>query len=148
MSSKFFLVTGGSGYIAIHVINQLVRRGYRVRTSVRNPKNNKKVEPIRNLNKYAKYPIEVVQADLLDARSWIPALQEITHVIHVASPLLLHEPINEDLEYIQPAVQGTLNILHACAEHGSTVERVVITSSGENQLHGQCRNFSEVRGVA
>jgi dihydroflavonol-4-reductase len=130
MSSKFFLVTGGSGYIAIHIINNLVRKGYRVRTTVRNVKLAEKVEPIKKLNKHAKFPIEIVQADLLDSKSWPPALKDITHVMHVASPLLLTEPKNEDLEYIQPAVQGTLNILQACASPESTVERVVITSSG------------------
>lgn len=128
--SQFFLVTGGSGYIAIHVINQLVRKGYKVRTTVRNLKNNEKCEPIKKLNKFAKFPIEIVQADLLDARSWNNALKDITHVMHVASPLLLNEPKNEDLEYIQPAVQGTLNILQACSLPNSTIERVVITSSG------------------
>ncbi len=130
MSGKFFLVTGGSGYIAIHIINNLVRKGYRVRTTVRNPKQSEKVEPIKKLNKYASFPIEIVQADLLDPKSWLAALKDITHVMHVASPLLLNEPKNEDIEYIQPAVQGTLNILQSCVSTDSTVERVVITSSG------------------
>lgn len=127
---KFFLVTGGTGYIAIHVINSLVRKGFKVRTTVRNPKLAEKIEPIKKLNKFAKYPIEIVQADLLDARSWTSALQDITHVMHVASPLLLNEPKNEDLEYIQPAVQGTINVLQACATEECQVERVVVTSSG------------------
>lgn len=144
MSDKFFLVTGGSGYIAIHVINQLVRKGFRVRTTVRNINNVDKVDPIKKLNKFAKIPIDIVQADLLDAKCWMAVLNEITTVIHVASPLLLTEPKNEDLEYIQPAVQGTINVLESCSAN-PLVERVIITSSGlcvfgsefENKLYSE-----------
>jgi nucleoside-diphosphate-sugar epimerase len=35
MSSKLVLVTGGSGFIGVHCILQLLQAGYRVRTTVR-----------------------------------------------------------------------------------------------------------------
>ena len=35
MSSKLVLVTGGSGFIGVHCILQLLQSGYRVRTTVR-----------------------------------------------------------------------------------------------------------------
>ena len=129
MSAKFFLVTGGSGFIGIHVINQLVKHGFKVRTTVRNVNDPVKVEPIKMLEKYSKYPIDIVQADLLDANCWKEALKDITNVIHVASPLLVNEPKDENLEYIQPALQGTLNVMEA-AIATPTVVRVVLTSSG------------------
>ena len=49
-----------------------------------------------------------------------------SYVFHLASPF---PPLGEDgEEVIQPAVDGTINVLQACADAG-TVKRVVLTSS-------------------
>lgn len=48
-------------------------------------------------------------------------------VMHVASPFLIEEPKNPD-DIIKPALEGTMNVLRACAENGH-VKRVVLTSS-------------------
>ena len=47
-------------------------------------------------------------------------------VCHVASPLQIEEPADEN-ELIKPAVEGTLSVLRACKKFG--VKRVCITSS-------------------
>ena len=43
------LVTGGSGFVATHLVSQLLDRGYTVRASVRSLANEAKVEPLRRL---------------------------------------------------------------------------------------------------
>ncbi|XP_028405338.1 tetraketide alpha-pyrone reductase 1-like [Dendronephthya gigantea] len=122
------LVTGASGFLASHVIHQLLQsEGYRVRGTVRDLTNEKKTSPLQALYPEAKYPLELVQADLLEAESWIRAVKDCDYVIHVASPFPNAPPKNED-EVITPAVEGTKNVLEACANSGS-VKRVVITSS-------------------
>lgn len=131
MASKFFLVTGGSGYIAAHVINQLLQQGHRVRTTVRNPDDSHKVDPLKKLAENSKFPIEIVKADLLDTDVWHSVVKDINIVIHVASPLLVKEPTDEIEAHnliIKPAVDGTLNVLKACVN--TPVERVVLTGSG------------------
>nr|WP_290123038.1 hypothetical protein [Secundilactobacillus odoratitofui] len=40
MSKTQVVVTGGSGFIAIHIILQLLQQGYAVKTTVRNLKKN------------------------------------------------------------------------------------------------------------
>jgi nucleoside-diphosphate-sugar epimerase len=122
-----FLVTGASGYIALHVVDQLLKEGHFVRGTVRSLKDQKKSEPIRNLSKNSKGELELVEADLLDANSWKQAVQNIDYILHVASPLPLSNPSNED-EVIKPAVDGTLNVLKAALE--TEVKRIVVTSSG------------------
>lgn len=52
--------------------------------------------------------------------------------MHTASPFILKEPDNPD-DLIKPAVDGTLNVLRACAEAGS-VRRVVLTSSSVSMM--------------
>ena len=49
-------------------------------------------------------------------------------IIHVASPFPAYEPKHEQ-SVINPAVDGTLNVLRTAAT-GPNVKRVVVTSSG------------------
>ena len=58
-----------------------------------------------NLYPNAKYPLELVEADLMHPNSWKAAVAECTYVIHMASPVPIKQPKNED-DVIQPAVQG------------------------------------------
>ena len=122
------LVTGASGYVASHCIKKLLEDGeYRVKGTVRSLTNETVCEALRNLVPDAKYPLELLQADLLEEGSWKGAVEGCTYVLHVASPCSLATPKHED-ELIKPAVDGTLNVLKACKEVGG-VKRVVLTSS-------------------
>lgn len=126
------LVTGASGYVATHIVKQLLDKGYRVRGTVRSLKNEKKVAPLRSLGdkEKMKFDLELVEADLLDEKCWPSAVAGCTYVIHTASPFPLDVPSDES-ELIEPAVNGTLNVLRACvaAQDDSKVKRVVLTSS-------------------
>ena len=89
-----------------------------------------------------KYPLELVQADLSDRESWVEAVQGCTYVYHVASPFPGSSsdltPEQQQERIIKPAVDGTLNVLQACADVGG-VKRVVVTSSMgavSSGLHG------------
>jgi nucleoside-diphosphate-sugar epimerase len=122
------LVTSASGYIAAHIVKQLLEKGYRVRGTVRSLKDAKKCEPLRKLATNAKHELELVEADLLDEKSWPNAIKNCTHVIHTASPFPSVSPRNE-MEIIKPAVDGTLFVMRACALDESLVKRLVFTSS-------------------
>ena len=50
-------------------------------------------------------------------------------MIHVASPFPNENP-RDEMEVIRPAVEGTKNVLEACAKTKGAVKRVVLTSSG------------------
>jgi nucleoside-diphosphate-sugar epimerase len=122
------LVTGASGYIAAHIVKQLIEKGYRVRGTVRNLKDRKKCDPLRKLVENPKHQLELVEADLLDEKSWPNAVKDCTYVVHTASPFPGEAP-KDELELIKPAVNGTLFVFRACAQEDSKVKRVVLTSS-------------------
>ena len=127
-SVPLVLVTGATGYIATHAIQQLLSSGnYRVRGTVRSLKNEEKVKDLKELVPDAKYPLDLCEADLQNKESWPPAVQGCKYVLHIASPFPSGVPKNPD-DVIRPAVEGTTNVLTACSESGS-VKKVVLTSS-------------------
>lgn len=126
MDSKLVLVTGGGGFLALHVINQFIKEGHKVRATVRNLDDKSKIASIKNAAKDAKNQIEFFAADLLKPETWSSAVKDCDIVMHVASPFPSSPPKDEN-ELIKPAVEGTLNVLKAAFE--AKVKRVVVTSS-------------------
>ncbi len=92
MDSKLVLVTGGGGYLALHVINQFVKEGHKVRTTVRNLDDKSKIESIKNAAKDGKNPIEFFAADLLKPETWAAPVKGCDIVMHVASPFPSSQP--------------------------------------------------------
>lgn len=112
------LVTGGTGYIAGWCITELLHRGYRVRTTVRDPDRRQAVaDPAGRL--------EFAVADLTADEGWDTALKDVDHVLHVASPL--STPSKDPNALIAPARDGALRVLRAASAAG--VRRVVMTSA-------------------
>jgi len=120
------LVTGASGFIAIHCIIQLLEQGYQVRGTLRSM--NRESELRNTLAKFvqAHDQLTFFQADLLEDAGWVDAVRGCDYVLHIASPFPFEAPKDEN-DLIRPAKEGTLRVLRAAAENG--VKRVVLTSS-------------------
>ena len=120
------LVTGGTGFIGLHCLQQLLDKGYKVRTTIRSE--SRKQEVLEAMKKHSSNceNLEFYIADLLKDDGWKEAVEGSKYVLHVASPFFLGEPENEDV-FIKPAVEGTLRVLKACAD--ADVQKVVLTSS-------------------
>ena len=121
------LVTGGSGYIASWVVQQLLEQGYKVNATVRNKSKIAKVDHLLNLQKKYTGKLELYEADLLKEGSFEKAMQGCELVIHMASPFKLNVK-DAQKELVDPALKGTRNILKQVNETTS-VKRVVLTSS-------------------
>lgn len=134
------LVTGASGFIALHCTLQLLQNGYRVRGTLRTPS---RADELRNALEDrvdAGDRLEFVTADLSDDAGWAEAVEGCRYVLHVASPFPREVPKDEN-ELIVPAREGALRVLQAAADAG--VERVVMTSSLAAVLYGHVRDGSK-----
>lgn len=124
---QLVLVTGGSGFIAGHVILQLLEKGYAVRTTIRSLDREPAVRDIlKDAGMVNGDALSFVAADLLGDEGWSAAVVGVDSVIHVASPVQPGHVENED-DLIIPAREGTLRVLRAA--HVAGITRVVLTSA-------------------
>ena len=123
------LVTGGTGFVASHLVSALLDRGHTVRASVRDLGRADKVGPLRQLADGTPGTLELLEADLLHAGAFDEAMAGCRVVFHVASPFLLPEQIKDPRrDVLDPALQGTRNVLGSI-ERTPEVERLVLTST-------------------
>jgi nucleoside-diphosphate-sugar epimerase len=123
---KTVLVTGGSGYLGGWCIVELIKRGYRVRTTIRTPSREPEVHDAIASQVDPAHHLTVHQADLMSDDHWDNVIEGCDYVLHVASPFPPKQPKDPD-ELIVPAREGTLRVLGKALDHG--VQRIVVTSS-------------------
>jgi nucleoside-diphosphate-sugar epimerase len=129
-------VTGANGYIASHLVQQLLSaKKFTVVGTVRDVTDEKKTRHLLNLEGAAER-LELVKADLLDDKSFAPAFADCVCVFHTASPFYvaldgtpdaLSGQIYDEDSLLHPAIDGTNAVLAAAAD--AKVRSVVLTSS-------------------
>lgn len=137
--AKAVLVTGGSGYIAKHVILQLLDSGHSVKASMRSKAREQELRDALapHLDPEAIARLQVTELDLMSDTGWSEAMENINVLMHIASPCPSKEPKNED-EVIQPAVEGALRAVKAAREAGVT--QVICTSSVATVVNARLPN--------
>lgn len=131
MAKGRVLVTGGTGYIAGELIDQLLSNGWSVNTTVRSKA--KSEARLRGRWPGAGDRLQVVEADLMSDTGWADANAGCSHVAHVASPFPLSVPQHAD-ELVIPAREGTLRALRFA--HAAGVTHFVQTSSAAAIAYG------------
>ena len=120
------LVTGASGFIASHIVQQLLEGGYRVRGTVRDPAKTRTEGHLTALAG-ADERLELTAADLLTPGAFDIPVRDCEYVIHTASPYAI-DVDDPQRDLVDPAVRGTISVLESCQETPS-IRRVVLTSS-------------------
>ncbi|GMG21814.1 unnamed protein product [Ambrosiozyma monospora] len=134
------LVTGANGFIAGHIIDGLLAKGYQVIGTVRSTT---KSEPFEELFK-KKYPngkltYEIV-TDITKAGAFDNVLKkhpEIKVVLHCAASTAVGGTAIEDMKkiFLEPALEGTKGILTSVQQFAPQVTDVVMTSSVASLCH-------------
>lgn len=124
------LVTGATGYIGSHVVEELLAAGYKVRGTSRTTD---KAAYLTNLmdKKFGKGNLEIVEVpDMIADDAYTDAVKGVSGIVHLAS--IMTFSANPD-EVIPPTVKSTLNVLKAASTEPK-VKSFVYTSSSTAAL--------------
>jgi nucleoside-diphosphate-sugar epimerase len=125
--SNTVLVTGGTGFVGMRIILQLLQKGYKVKTTIRSLKNKDKVIEAMKSNGITSFTnLSFIEAELTKDTNWAEAMEGCQYVLSVASPVFFNKQINEQ-DAIRPAVDGILRVLRFAKQSG--VKRVVMCSN-------------------
>jgi dihydroflavonol-4-reductase len=110
------LVTGGTGFVGLHVARELARRGDELRLLVRAKSN---LEPLEGIE------YERAIGDVTDRDSVRRAMRDVGRVFHVAGTTSMRT--RDRIRVFEVNVEGTRNVFEEALSAG--VERAVLTSS-------------------
>lgn len=112
---KYF-VTGATGFVGSHVVQQLVAQGHEVVVSVRTPAKAKEL---------AELGVTITQGDVTDKESMRASMQGVDGVFHIAGWYKVGVRDKSDGSRIN--IQGTRNVLELMQESG--IKKGVYTST-------------------
>ncbi|GEQ69533.1 hypothetical protein JCM33374_g3205 [Metschnikowia sp. JCM 33374] len=120
-------VSGATGFIAQHIVQLLISKGYNVVGTVRSAE---KGDHLKKLLGSDAFSYEIVP-DVEPVGAFDEALKnhpEVTVFLHTASPFHF-KATDIEKELLKPAIEGTKNALNAIKTYGPQIKRVVVTSS-------------------
>lgn len=132
-----WLVTGGAGFIGSNIVEELVRRGEKVRV-LDNFSTGKRcnIEPFQN-------DIELIEGDVRSYHIVREAAEGIDYILHEAALPSVPRSIRDPITSNEVNVVGTLNILHAAKD--ANVKRVVFASS--SSIYGETPELPKHEGM-
>jgi nucleoside-diphosphate-sugar epimerase len=124
------LLTGGSGFVAAHCVETLLRRGHSVVFTVRSTEKGDKI--LHNHSGTPKSKLSyVIVKDIAVENAFDEAVKSdppFEGVLHTASPFHFNI-VDPKKDFLDPAILGTTGILKSLKKHAPSVRRVVLTSS-------------------
>jgi dihydroflavonol-4-reductase len=107
MNDDLVLVTGGTGFIAQHCIVARLKRGHRVRTTVRSLTREAEVRAyLRAGGAELDDRLSFVAADLTADAGWAQAAAGCRYVLHDASPTPSGDQVSEE-DWVHPPSTAT-----------------------------------------
>ena len=116
-----YLVTGGAGFIGSNIVEELVKRGEKIR--VLDNFSTGKRENLLGFNNR----IELLEGDIRSYHTVREGVEGVDVILHHAALPSVPRSIRDPIASNEANVTGTLNILHAANDAG--VKRVVFASS-------------------
>ncbi|KAF2732795.1 NAD(P)-binding protein [Polyplosphaeria fusca] len=121
---SLILVTGANGFIASHIVKQLLEAGYKVRGTIRNLARSSWLLDYFN-TRYGPSSLALTEVpDMSAPHAFSSAVQGCAGVIHTATPVMSLQDPNIAIPMV---ISGTVNALSAAADAG--IKRFVLTSS-------------------
>lgn len=124
------IVTGGAGFIGSHIVDALIKRGFKVHI-IDNLSTGKK----ENLNHKAKFhKLDIRNPRVFDLFRRIKP----TYVFHLAAQMDVKRSLREPSFDAEVNILGSLNILNACIK--SKIKKIIFTSTG-GAIYGDAKKL-------
>ncbi|GMG16380.1 unnamed protein product [Aspergillus oryzae] len=123
------LLTGGNGFIGSHILAQLLDHGCTVCCAVRTQEKGDKI--LRDFAAQQSQITITIVPDIVAPGAYDTAVQgtpAFDAVYHTASPFT-YANAGSNLQFLEPAIKGTLNLLKAVKDNAPSVKRVIWTGS-------------------
>lgn len=128
LMNKKILVTGASGFIGSHLVEQLVKEGAKVKAFVHYNSRNS-YGWLDDLQKDLLDHVEIIWGDIRNQDSMKRSVSGVDIIYHLAALIGIPYSYHSPESYIDTNIKGTWNILHLC--RGLPIERIVVISSSE-----------------
>lgn len=141
-TAPLVLLTGATGFVGYLTLLELLRAGYRVRTVVRSPSAEPKINTTASIKALVPSPEAlsfVVVPDMALPGAFDKHVQDASYIVHVASPVpsfgagVPQPPEQYETYFVKNAVANHINVLESAAKANKAgtakVKRVVLTSS-------------------
>jgi CDP-glucose 4,6-dehydratase len=124
------LVTGGHGFVASHLVKELLERGREVRALDRpDPRHSdvggRRASGLDLLD--IRGEVELAEGDLRDGGAVAAAVAGCASVFHLGAQTIVGVAMGSPLETLEVNVRGSWNVFESCRQQG--VQRVVFASS-------------------
>ncbi|KAI0394533.1 hypothetical protein F5Y17DRAFT_466256 [Xylariaceae sp. FL0594] len=125
---QVLLTAGGSGFIASHILDTLLRAGLQVVVTARSEEKGQRI-----VQSVSPFPLSYVVVEEIEKPGVFDKIFtsgiSFDYVVHTASPYHVGSVKDPTKEFLEPAIQGTRGLLDSIHNHAPTVKRLVITSS-------------------
>lgn len=137
------LVTGGAGFIGSFLVDELIKKGYKVRILDNLSEQVHEGKVPEYLNKKAEF----IQGDIRDIKVLESALKNIDAVYHMAAAVGVAQSNYEVSRYMEVNTLGTANLLNILANNKTSVKKLIVPSSNTGLGEGNysCKKCGTVR---
>lgn len=112
MENKSIIITGGAGFIGVHLAKRLYKKGYQIKII-----DNLSVTE-KNLKELKKISKDIIVEDVSEYSKILPAFENVYGVIHLAAMNRAQRSVDDPLAANKANITGTLSVLECCRKAG------------------------------
>ena len=139
------LITGGMGFIGLHLVDYLLKKGNKIIVLDNFSNSNKNlIKKIQNKN------LRIIEGDIRKIDDIVNSMENQEVVIHLAAKISVNESIENPNETFDVNVNGTKNVLKACKQNN--IKKLIVASSaavyGENTSQSKLKEISKTNPIS